>query len=123
MQAWIGRAWRRWRLIGAAHALACGAGLGLVAWSWLGGGVGSGAAIAVAVAAATALGLLGHRRFRDVRAALAAVEAHHPALGNALIAWHETHRSVPPAIAARLARLARIGLEGLRPASPFGARA
>jgi hypothetical protein len=121
VEAWIARAWRTWRLTGAAHALACGAGLGLVAWPWLDGSWRWSATLGIALGVIAAR--LGGRRFRDVRCALAAVEARHPALGNAVIAWHETHASLPPVIAGRLARQARAGLGGLPASTPYGGRA
>ncbi|HTV03191.1 MAG TPA: DUF4175 family protein, partial [Luteitalea sp.] len=116
--AWVGAAWRRWRGWTLLHAVVSGAGAGLVLRA--AGPVAAGVWVVVAAAALAVVVTLVSRRFRDVHGLLATVEAQQPELRNALIAWHEGHDHLSPAIAGRLARQARAGLDNAAWPRPYG---
>ncbi len=115
LRAWRARGWRRWRLAVAGEAAlwALAAGVATAAV------VGRPLAAVIATAAVLAWRVLADATFRDVRRMLHATEEAWPALGNALMAWHEADRGmlrVSPVFRDRLAMQARGALPDAWPA-------
>src|SRR5690606_32590586 len=115
LRAWRARGWRRWGLAVAGEAALWAPAAGVATAAV----VGRPLAAVIATAAVLAWRVLADATFRDVRRMLHATEEAWPALGNALMAWHEADRGmlrVSPVFRDRLAMQARGALPDAWPA-------
>ncbi len=122
LRHWRARGWWRWRALAVVEAGVWGLAAGVAAVA-LGGRAPVALAAAVGVAAWRAWA---DAAARDVRTMLRASEARWPALGNALMAWHEVDRGTlmaSPVFRDRLAQQARSALVPGRWPAPRSPRA
>jgi hypothetical protein len=115
LDAWLARAWRRWRLWIGLRGLAGGIGVALLTHAALAGQSSIAFPLAIAAGVITfAMVSIADPGLRDWRPIVLAAEAGTPATRNALLTWREMRDGLSPVIAARLATQSRRALEGGR---------